>query len=132
MKLRLKPGIMRYFSLPGILELNIEKFCIQNNLEYTLWPNNDSYDIKVQDRKGNIIVIDAQDYSNAFTLAHSLLKSNNIFNKVEYTKAFIVVPDEAKKRKYDYCTVVNKALKRVNENVSCITITELFEIIGEV
>lgn len=132
MKLRLKPGIMRYFSLPGILELNIEKFCIQNNLEYTLWPNNDSYDIKVQGRKGNIIVIDAKDYSNAFTLAHSLLKSNNIFNKVEYTKAFIVVPDEAKKRKYDYCTVVNKALKRVNENVSCITITELFEIIGEV
>ncbi len=129
---RLKPGVMRYMSIPGKLELLIEKYCLKNDIKYELWPNKDDYDIKITMPNGRILAIDAKDYRNAFVLGKNIQDNNTLFCSEDWNEGYIVVPDESVEQKVDYCKVINKVLRRKIGNMSCITFSELIERIREV
>lgn len=52
---RLKKGIMRYFAQPGKLEMSIAKFCEKKNLEYSLWPQKDRFDLQTHYTKSSVL-----------------------------------------------------------------------------
>ncbi|MGL4742227.1 MAG: hypothetical protein ACRC41_15780 [Sarcina sp.] len=130
MSLRLTPGVMRFISLPGKLELDIAEMCKKLKLEYKLWPNKDAYDIKIELKNGRSLAIDAKDYKNPFMLATNFMSmESGISFGEDCEERYIVVPDSVNDKKVDYCDVVNSALQKNSKGIKCIKISELFEIL---
>lgn len=128
---RLKPGVMRYMSIPGKLDIFIENYCFKNNIECELWPHKDVYDVRISLKEDMVIAIDTKDYRNAFVLSNKILEDDNLFSINDWNLAFIVVPDEMLQDKADYCQVVNNALSRKSKNISCIILSDLISMIRE-
>ena len=124
---RLRRGVMRYLALPGELEIKIEKYCDKKEgLIVELWPEKDTYDIKVSLPNKKEYIIDAKDYSSPFALGQHLLKDNKlIWQKNESNQVFIVVPDEVEDLKKDFTLVVNKIIAEEYGSIKCITFREL-------
>ena len=120
---RLKKGIMRYFSTPGKLELDIVKFCEKKKIRWTLWPQMDRYDVEIQFSDGEIWEIDAKAYRNPIAL-RTKIQNDNGFPEGEYARGYFVVPGEYTVNQRNYTTIVNRAL--INQkNVKCITLKTL-------
>lgn len=123
---RLKKGVIKYISIPGKLEIEIEKYAKKNNCETELWCYKDAYDIGIKLSNGKYLAVDAKIYKNPYSLRNSI-KNDNLGN-LEFDEFYYVVPDENVKNKRDYCQICNEVLK---DNVSCITFRELKKIIRE-
>ena len=120
---RLKKGIMRYFAIPGKLEIEIASFCEKNNLEYSLWPYMDRYDIEIVFPDNSKWEIDAKAYSNPISL-RSKIKKDGGFPSGDYQKGFYVVPNECKRRITNYTNIVNICLSG-QKNVICVTLSKI-------
>ncbi len=120
---RLKKGIMRYFAIPGKLEIEIASFCERNNLEYSLWPYMDRYDIEIVFPDNSKWEVDAKAYSNPISLRSKIEKDGG-FPSGDYQKGFYVVPNECKRRITNYTNIVNKCLSG-QKNVICVTLSKI-------
>lgn len=120
---RLKKGVMRYFAQPGKLEMEIAKYCQRLNLDYSLWPQKDRFDIEIRFSDGEIWEIDAKAYRNALSLC-SQIKKDGGFPSGDYKFGFYVIPTEYTRNKNNYTSVVNKMLIR-QSNVKCITLAAI-------
>ena len=120
---RLKKGIMRYFAQPGKLEIEIAKFCEKKNLEYTMWPQKDTFDIEIRFNDGEIWEIDAKAYRNPISLC-AKIKNDGGFPPGNYNSGYYVVPTEYTVNKSDYVSVVNKVLTQL-PNVKCVTLVAI-------
>lgn len=120
---RLKKGIMRYFAQPGKLEIEIAKFCEKKNLEYTMWPQKDTFDIEIRFNDGEIWEIDAKAYRNPISLC-AKIKNDGGFPPGNYNSGYYVVPTEYTVNKSDYVSVVNKVLTQ-QPNVKCVTLAAI-------
>ena len=116
---RLKKGIMRYFAMPGKLELEIADFCERKRIRAVLWPQMDTYDVEIQFSDGEIWEIDAKAYRNPIALKTKICKENG-FPQGEYSRGYIVIPNEYTINQRNYTTVINRALKD-QKNVTCVT-----------
>ncbi len=120
---RLKKGVMRYFSAPGKLELDIVNFCEKKNIQWVLWPYKDKYDAEIRFSDGEIWEIDAKAYRNPITL-RAKIQNDNGFPKGEYTRGYFVVPSEYTANQQNYTSIVNRALTN-QKNVKCVTLKTL-------
>jgi hypothetical protein len=120
---RLKSGIMRYFSDPGKLELEIAAFCEKKKLRWVLWPQMDRYDVEIQFSDGDIWEIDAKAYHHPLTL-RTKIQNDNGFPEGEYTRGYFVIPNEYTVNQRNYTTIVNRALEN-QKNVKCVTLRSL-------
>ena len=120
---RLKRGIMRYFALPGKLEIEIAKYCERKKLKYAMWPQKDKFDIEICFPDGELWEIDAKAYRNPVSLCTKIKKDSG-FPPGDYQQGFYVVPNEYTKNRNNYTAIVNKALKN-QPNVKCVTLSGL-------
>ena len=112
---RLKKGVMRYFCIPGKLELELADYCADLELKYQLYPQKDKYDIEIHFNNDDVWEIDAKAYKNPVTLCEKLYKEK--FPAGNYSRGFIVIPKKYANKQY--LNIVNKALKN-QERVECI------------
>lgn len=124
---RLRRGVMRYLALPGELEMKIKHYCDKKpEVVVELWPEKDTYDIKVSLPNGINYIIDAKDYSSPFALGEHLLKDNKLIGQQkESNKVFVVVPDSVEAVKRDFTQVVNKIIFEKYGAIQCITFKQL-------
>lgn len=121
---RLKHGVMRYISIPGRLELDIQK-CAENlKFNTELWPEKDRYDIKIYISSDKFYAIDAKTYSRPYVLAGNII-NDTYFDSINSDDLYYVVPDEVLSEYPDYCQICNEALKRNNMKSKCITFKQL-------
>lgn len=120
--LRLKRGVMRYISIPGQFELRIKEKAEKLNLKAELWPDKDSYDIKIILPDGSFWAIDAKTYKNPKLLAKDI-EFDYGFHRTDAARVMYVVPDELKKNVPDYCDICNDVLP---EGIECCTFRDLF------
>lgn len=122
---RLKQGIMRYFAMPGKLELQIADYCKKQKIHHTLWPQMDRYDIEIQFSESEVWEIDAKAYRHAKGL-RAKLESENGFPEGDYRRGFIVVPTEYAQKEREYTNVVNKVFQQHHQkNVKCVTLYQM-------
>ena len=111
---RLNLGVMRYIARPGKIELDIKKYCDDNNILSDLWPEMDKYDIKITFSNGEVWGIDAKTYGNPYLLSRSI-KNDISFQSANIDKGFYVIPDELIEVTPDYLKICKSALKGRNK-----------------
>jgi len=118
--LSLKRGLKRYITLPGLAELRLVKKLKKLKLEPELWPNFDSYDLRIVFPDNEAWAVDVKDWSNPFLLAR---RAEPFSKKPPWTKAWFVFPNERKKQRPDYlrafrnyCSILDKQTKAEFEN----------------
>lgn len=105
---RVKRGVMRYISLPGIPELSLKEKLTKLGLEVILYPNFDEYDIEVN-FKYSRWAIDIKDYGNPY----SLVRNVKSFAANSCSKSFIVIPNKRYSLNKDYKYIM-KAEEPIN------------------
>lgn len=120
---RLKKGIMRYFSAPGKLELEIAAFCEKKKLRWALWPQMDRYDVEIQFSDGEVWEIDAKAYRNPIAL-RTKIQNDNGFPKGEYARGYFVIPGEYTVNQRNYTAIINRVLEN-QKNIKCVTLKSL-------
>ena len=120
---RLKKGIMRYFAMPGKLELEIAAYCETKGLGWKLWPQMDRYDVEIQFADGEIWEIDAKSYRSPIAL-RSKIQSDHGFPEGDYARGYFVIPSEYVRNQRNYTAIINRVLAD-QENVKCVTFTSL-------
>ena len=87
----LKRGLRRFVTLPGLTEVRLEQKLRKLKLQVDLWPDFDSYDLRVEFPDGKAWAIDVKDWANPFLLA---LNVKNIPLNPSLEKGYFVFPDE--------------------------------------
>jgi hypothetical protein len=101
----LKRGLRRFVTLPGLAELRLEQKLRKLNLQVDLWPNFDSYDLRVEFPDGKAWAVDVKDWANPFLLA---LNVKNIPLNSPLEKGYFVFPDE-RSQQADYVRAFRNA-----------------------
>ncbi|MCM1270854.1 MAG: hypothetical protein NC247_09565 [Ruminococcus flavefaciens] len=126
---RLKRGIMRYFAIPGKIELKIKNIAETLGAKTELWPDKDKYDIKIVFPSGLIWAINAKTNRNPYTLAKAI--SNDIsFSGVQANKRYYVIPDELCENNKVYCEICNEKTQ-CDRDTECITFNQLKRMLKE-
>ncbi len=125
----LKIGVMRYIGYPGKAELEIEKICEKLKIKSELWPELDSYDIKVIFNNGTCWGIDAKTYNNPYLLAKDI-ENDNYFRKANIDKGYYVIPDKNVKRTVGYLNICNKPLAN-DEKFKCVSLRDIETLIRQ-
>lgn len=99
---RVKRGVMRYISLPGIPELALKEKLEKLGLEVILYPNFDEYDLEIIFSSYRW-AIDVKDYGNPY----SLVKNIKHFAPNSCSKSFIVIPSKRYSLNKDYKYIMN-------------------------
>lgn len=118
--LRLKRGVMKYIAVPGKLELEIYNYCNKHNVRSELWPQMDTYDIRITFSNGEVWAIDAKAVKEPYFLKEKICEDGG-FPNGDYTRGFYVIPDEYADARPDYLDIINRELeKRGQTKVRCI------------
>lgn len=100
--IRVKRGVMRYTSLPGIPEIDLKNKIERLGLEVKLYPNFDEYDLEIIFNNCSW-AIDVKDYGNPY----NLVKKVTEFEANSCEKSFIVVPNKRYSLNKDYKHIIN-------------------------
>lgn len=89
----LKRGLRRFVTIPGLTEIRLEQqlLSLQPKLKVDLWPDFDSYDLRVEFPDGKIWAVDVKDWANPFLLA---LRVKNIPLSPLIERGYFVFPNE--------------------------------------
>ncbi|NER34208.1 MAG: hypothetical protein F6J93_09230 [Oscillatoria sp. SIO1A7] len=103
----LKRGLRRFIAAPGLAELRLEEKLKKLGLEVELWPNFDSYDLRIVFADGEAWAIDVKDWANPFLLARKLSQKVSqqeplIPSNPPWSKAYFVFPDDRRQQRTDY------------------------------
>jgi hypothetical protein len=104
----LKRGLRRYITLPGLAELRLEKKLKKLNLDVEMWPDFDSFDLRIEFPDKEVWAVDVKDWTNPFYLAHRV---KPFPNPSSWTKARFIFPDERKRQRSDYLRAFCKSCK---------------------
>lgn len=94
----LKRGLRRFVTLPGLAEIRLERRLLKMKLKVALWPEFDSYDLRIEFPDGKAWAVDVKDWANPFLLALHV-KSIPLMPPLE--KGYFVFPNE-RSRQSDY------------------------------
>lgn len=100
----LKRGLRRFIAAPGRAELRLADKLKKLGLQQVeLWPNFDSYDLRIVFPDGEAWAIDVKDWANPFLLAQKVKQQNPpIPNNPPWTQAYFVFPDDRRLARPDY------------------------------
>lgn len=87
----LKRGLRRFVTLPGLTEVRLERRLLGLKLRVDLWPDFDSYDLRVEFPDGKAWAVDVKDWANPFLLA---LNVKNIPLSSPLERGYFVFPDD--------------------------------------
>ncbi|BDA76427.1 hypothetical protein CAL7716_105930 (plasmid) [Calothrix sp. PCC 7716] len=99
--LKLKRSIERFWFYPGRAEIQLYQKLVDIGLDVELYPERDSYDIKIKFNDGEVWALDLKDYSNPYLLVRNL-GDEPIPSEPEWNVAYIVIPAERKKDRPAY------------------------------
>ncbi|WP_310422946.1 hypothetical protein [Chamaesiphon sp. VAR_48_metabat_135_sub] len=99
--LKLKRGLERFWFYPGRAEIRLYEKLVQLGLEVELYPQRDSYDLRVIFPDQEVWAIDLKDYSNPYLLVKRL-GDEPIPAEPAWDVGYIVVPVERKKDRPAY------------------------------
>ena len=104
----IKRGIRRFIAAPGRAELRLADKLKELGLDVELWPNFDSYDLRIVFPDQEVWAIDVKDWVNPFLLANKVKKqSPYIPSDPPWQKAYFVFPDARKQQRTDYLRAFN-------------------------
>lgn len=102
----LKRGLRRFITAPGRAELRlVEKLEKLGNskLKVELWPEFDSYDLRIVFPDAEAWAVDVKDWVNPFLLARKVkLENPPIPNNPPWTTGYFVFPDDRRQQRSDY------------------------------
>ena len=101
----LKRGLRRFVAAPGRAEVRLlEKLEKLGKLQQVeLWPNFDSYDLRIVFPDGEAWAIDVKDWRNPFLLAKKVREQQPpIPSAPSWQQAYFVFPDDRKQQRSDY------------------------------
>lgn len=129
--LRLQKGVARYISYPGDLELEIERRCRKLGVQVEMWPEMDTYDVKLTFADGEKWCVDAKDYANPFLLKDKIEADGYAVPHGDWMRGFIVVPND--RGNTQYCQVVNRGIRNVSQQdtVQCVKLSKFFQLVKE-
>lgn len=116
----LKRGLRRFIAAPGRAELSlVDKLEKLGLKQVELWPNFDSYDLRIVFPDGEAWAIDVKDWANPFLLAQKVKQQNPpIPNNPPWKKAYFIFPNDRLQQRPDYlrafcnhCPLPNKQIK---------------------
>jgi hypothetical protein len=99
--LKLKRGIERFWFYPGRAEIQLYQKLVDIGLDVELYPECDSYDIRIKFNDGEVWALDLKDYSNPYLLVRNL-GDEPVPSEPEWNVAYIVIPAERKKDRPAY------------------------------
>lgn len=126
-KLRLKPGVMKFMSLPGRDEMELYEYCKVKNLDVILWPEKDSYDLKIE-IQSIVLAVDVKSYYSPFLLANHL-ENKGVFKRLKGNERSILVIPDHRVQKKGYLEIIQTAL--LGKKVECMTMKTLKKILRE-
>jgi hypothetical protein len=97
----LKRGIERFWFYPGRAEIQLYQKLVDIGLDVELYPECDSYDIRIKFNDSEVWALDLKDYSNPYLLVRNL-GNEPIPSEPEWNIAYIVIPAERKKDRPAY------------------------------
>jgi len=95
----LRRGLRRFVNAPGIAEVELATHLESLDLQIELWPNYDSYDLRVHMPDGKVWAVDVKDWANPFILAKRV---KPIPTDPDWDKAFFIFPNERHQQRSDY------------------------------
>lgn len=111
----LKRGQRRFIAQPGLAELRLEERLLKLGAKIEMWPEFDSYDLRVILPK-KIIAVDAKDWANPFLLAHKVQEKDFSTSPV-WDEAFYVFPKERKQEQPDYVRAFTNTCNGLNGRI---------------
>jgi hypothetical protein len=78
-------------TLPGLAEIRLEQRLLKLKLKVDLWPDFDSYDLRIEFPDGKAWAVDVKDWASPFLLA---LHIKNIPLNPPVERGYFVFPDE--------------------------------------
>lgn len=103
--MRLKRGVLRFISRPGIHELLLEKKLKKLGIKVEMWPNYDAYDLRLTFPDYDNWAVDVKDWGNPYLLAK---KAGKIPEDPQWSKAYFVIPQYRRKKCSDYREIFKK------------------------
>lgn len=97
--LRLKRGLQRFVSKPGMYEIILERKLQKLGLKADMWPNFDAYDLRISFPNGAVWAVDVKDRSNPYLLARNV---SEFSREPVWDKAYYVIPDYRKRHCKDF------------------------------
>src|SRR5258708_4589557 len=95
----LRRDLRRFVMMPGRAEIRLEKRLRTMRLNVEMWPEFDSYDLRVTLPGGKILAVDIKDWANPFLLA---CRVKGIPLSPQWDEAYYVFPQERKRTQPDY------------------------------
>jgi REase associating with pPIWI_RE/pPIWI_RE three-gene island domain Y len=95
----LRRDLRRFVMMPGRAEIRLEKRLQALGLKPEMWPEFDSYDLRVTLPDGKVLAIDVKDWANPFLLARRV---RGIPLSPRWDAAYYVFPFERKRTQPDY------------------------------
>ncbi len=95
----LRRDLRRFVTMPGRAEIRLEKRLQALGLKPEMWPEFDSYDLRVTLPDGRVLAVDVKDWANPFLLARCV---RGIPSQPRWDAAYYVFPFERKHSQPDY------------------------------
>jgi len=95
-----------FITGPGRAETELEQAMIRLGLQVEMWPNIDTYDVRISFPTGRIWAVDVKDRASPSILGRT---ATALRPNPPYTDAFYVVPDYRKAQRDDYGRVFRQA-----------------------
>ena len=135
---QLSEGIYKYVLLPNIGEIKIyEKLCAKfKDLEVTLYPNIDEFDISISN--GDICInLDVKDHVNPRILSRNLKENSNLYKFSKDKYCFLVIPNHRveiyrKTKGKNYMSELSNELKSEEIDIRWIQEKKLIKKIEEI
>lgn len=102
----LKRGLRRFIAAPGRAELRLAESLEElgkSRLKVELWPNFDSYDLRIVFNDGEAWAVDVKDWADPFLLGNKVKQKNpQIPNTPPWKQGYFVFPDDRREQRSDY------------------------------
>ncbi len=111
----LRRGLRRFVVYPGRAELRLEKRLLDLGIKVEMWPEFDSYDLRIQ-LPGKTIAVDVKDWANPFLLANKV-QEKGVPALPVWDEAYYVFPNERKHEQPDYVRAFTNTCNNLNGKV---------------
>lgn len=116
-----RPPVRTFVSLPGVAEVRLEARIASLDVQATLWPNFDAYDLRVEFRDGEAWAVDVKDWASPVALARHLSHVRSFRTDPPWTRAFFVFPTTRVRNRPEYLRIFRHFYRGEAGRISVLT-----------